>query len=200
MTTVAVILYEDQRGKEKEFGLHNLVVACVADDLGKDVFTLCRAFEAHPTKGVSNLLRSCRQDVHRLGARGQRVFALIDADKIREQLRHEGVPASADDDAVVRAIKAEGRCVAPDQLEVVLLKENTETVIQAAKLCDKELPDAAVEQALRKDVNARDRILNNVAYGKGRAVRDCIRGKVPAIQALAGALRDLFTVRSVMDS
>jgi hypothetical protein len=153
VSLIAVILYEDQRGPQKQFALHDLVLACVADELGADVHVLDlqKKLSGRPMKGVGTLLSSCRRDVCRLGPQGQRVFALIDNDRIRDQLRHEGVTAAASADQVIQAIKAPGKCVAPDQLEVILLEENTETLIKAAAECDPEIPAAAVTQALRKD-------------------------------------------------
>lgn len=193
MIPVAVILYEDQRGPQKQFGLHNLVVACVSDDLGADVYALKldQKLSGRPMKGVSKLLASCRQDVRRLGPQGQPVFALIDNDAIREQMKHEGLSPSADEAAVIRAIKAPERCKAPDQLEVLLLVENTETILAAAAECDPEIAAVAVEQARRKDTNARDKILNHVAWGLGRAVRDCVRSRVPALARLVERLSAL---------
>lgn len=189
MTPLAVILYEDRRGPEKEFGLHNLVLACVADDAGEDHFTLRRKLDGRPMKGVQNLLRSCRRDIRRLSPKGQPVFALIDDDAIRQQLKHEGVAESVEDAAVVRAIKE--KCDAPERLFVFLLKENTETVLEAAKLCDEGLPKALIEQGLQKDINARDAILNRVAWRPDRSVRDCIRQRVQAIREMAEALTAL---------
>lgn len=190
MSALAVILYEDRRGPQREFGLHNLVLACVADELGGDVYALDLAgkLDGRPMKGASNLLKSCRQDVRRLGPRGQRVFALVDDDEIRTQLKHEGVARSADDMAVIGVIKAPGKCVAPEQLEVILLKENTETVIEAVRDCG---ADVAVERALQKDINARDRVFNHVAWRSTRSIRDCIRQKVHALERLVTALAAL---------
>jgi hypothetical protein len=181
---IAVILYEDDRGQEKQFGLHALVLACVADDLGVDMFTLTRKLDGRPMKGVSNILQSCRNDIRRIGPKGQKVFALVDDDHIRHHLR--GVDARADAETVTRTIKEQSD--APAQLEVILLKENTETVIKAAKQCDPLLPDAAIAEALRKRLAQRDRILNSVARAVNRAIRDCIRDKVPAIEELVRAL------------
>lgn len=187
MTSLAVILYEDRRGPEKEFGLHNLVVACVVDDAGGDRFAMRRKLDGRPMKGVQPLLRSCRRDIRRLSARGQPVFALIDEDAIREQLRHEGVEPDADDAAITRAIKA--KCEQPDRLHVFLLRENTETVIDAAGRCDQGLrSEAILQKALLKDLNARDAVLNRVAYAPDRAVRDCIRQHVPAIRSMVSVL------------
>ena len=184
MSPLAVILYEDNRGAEKGFGLHALVVACVADDLDVETFTLTKKLDGRPMNGVANIVRSCRRDVHRLAPRGQIVFALIDNDRIRDHL--SGVDARAENSVVERVIKSQSD--APAQLEVFLLEKNTETVIEAAKRCDPSLPEDAVVQALRKNLAQRDRIFNNVARGRARAIRDCIRGSVPALHRLVIAL------------
>jgi hypothetical protein len=181
---IAVILYEDDRGPEKQFGLHRLVLACVADDLRVDTFTLTGKLDGRPMKGVANVLKSCRSDVRRLGPKGQKVFALIDDDHVRDHL--PGIDPRADTETVSRMIKAQSDMAA--QLEVILLKKNTETVIEAAKQCDPQIPAEAVAEALRKHLAQRDRILNNVARNANRAVRDCIRGKVAALDQLVGAL------------
>jgi hypothetical protein len=187
VTPLAVILYEDQRGPEKEFGLHNLVVACVVDDAGGDWFATRRMLDGRPMKGVQSLLRSCRSNIRRLSAKGQPVFALIDADAIREQLRHEGVAADADDAAITRAIKA--KCEEPEKLHVFLLRENTETVIDAAGRCDQGLrAEAILQKALLKDLNARDAVLNRVAWAPDRSVRDCVRQHVPALRSMVSTL------------
>jgi hypothetical protein len=195
VSAVAVILYEDQRGPQREFGLHNLILVCVADELGGDVFSLGLGtkLDGRPMKGVNNVLKSCRKDVQRLSPRGQRVFALIDADEIRTHLKHEGLLPNADDAAVIRAIKAPGKCVAPDQLEVILLKENTETIIETVRICG---AGVSVDLALQKDINARDRVLNHVAWASGRAVRDCIRGRVAALDKLVVELSALVRAGS----
>ena len=184
MNPLAVILYEDNRGAEKGFGLHALVLACVADELGVEMFTLARKLDGRPMNGVANLVRSCRRDIHRIAPHGQMVFALIDDDRVRDHLPGVDVPAGGE--IVARAIKSQSD--APEQLEVFLLVKNTETVIEAAKECDRSLPDDAVAQALAKNLAQRDRILNNVARTGIRAVRDCIRGKVPALHQLVAAL------------
>lgn len=57
----------------KGFGLHALVLACVADDLGVEMFTLASKLDGRPMKGVANLVRSCRRDIHRIAPHGQTV-------------------------------------------------------------------------------------------------------------------------------
>lgn len=183
MTSLAVILYEDERGPQREFGLHMLILACVADDLGRDPYEIKKWFEPRPMNGVNKVLESCRRDVRRIAARGERVFALIDDDHVREHV--PGMDARADAPAVEAAIKASSN--APEQLEVILLHKNTESVVEAAKLCDPSLPDTTVREALRKDRVQRDRIFHRVALG-AREFRTCIRGKIPAIEKLVELL------------
>ncbi|AUX32459.1 MULTISPECIES: hypothetical protein [Sorangium] len=72
-----------------------------------------------------------------------------------------------------------------------LLKENTETVIEAAEHCDKDLTRSLVTRALQKDVNARDAIFNRISWQSDRGVRDCIRQRVEAILEIVKALATL---------
>ena len=186
MNPVAFILYEDQRGPVTGFGLHKLVLACIADDLNVEWYTLEKIVEGRPMKGVSKVLQSCYREVRRIALRGQRVFALIDNDHVRDHL--PGLDARADEPSVVRAIKDNSDASA--QLEVVLLDKNTETVLEAAQLCDPALPDDAIRAALRKHPAQRDRIFHQVARGS-RSVRMCIRTKIPALEQLVQHLAPL---------
>lgn len=186
MTPVAIILYEDQRGPVTGFGLHTLVLACIADDLNVERYALEKIVEGRPMKGVSKILQSCYREVRRIASRGQRVFALIDNDHVRDHL--PGLDARADEPSVVCAIK--DKSDAPTQLEVVLLDKNTETVLEAARLCDPALPDDAIREALRKHPEQRDRIFHHLARGS-RSVRTCIRTKIPALERLVQHLAPL---------
>jgi hypothetical protein len=62
-----VILYEDNRGAEKGFGLHALVMACVADDLGVEMFTLTKKLDARQrsTAIAASLTRPWRKRLGR---------------------------------------------------------------------------------------------------------------------------------------
>lgn len=183
MKSLAIILYEDQRGPTKEFALHDVVMACVADELGVTVVEARRMAEGRPMKGVSNVLQTCRRDIRKLAARGQRVFAVIDNDHIREQL--PGVDPRADDATVIRAIREDCNC--PEQLEVILLHKNIESVIEAARDCGAESSAETVALALRKHLMQRDLVFRGVAWGRPE-VRACIRGKMPALERLVGLL------------
>lgn len=150
MNAVVIILYEDQRGPTKEFGLHNLVTACVADHLGRTFqeHAFRQLLDGRPMKGIDKVPRSCRSEVPRIAPRGQTVFVLVDDDEVRRHLHGEGIAANAPAADVVQAIKA--RSSAPDQLEVVLLERNMETVLEAAGECDKSLNQAMLADALGK--------------------------------------------------
>lgn len=183
MAPIAVVLYEDQATALKDFGLHNLVLACVLDEVTFDRSALGKKLSGQPMNGVDKLLTTGWKGITRLAPQGQPVFALIDEDKIR---KHVKVPPTADEDAVVQAIQS--KCTGSSRFEVFLLRKNTETVIETAALCSDQIPKDAIERAIQKVPNARDRVLNIVAWGLGRAVRDCIRGKVPALDRLVKAL------------
>jgi hypothetical protein len=70
------VLYEDQRGPTRGFGLHELVKACVRDSL-KDsprrevdgALDDCR-----PMKGMPKLLNACRQDIDLIAGDGRSVI------------------------------------------------------------------------------------------------------------------------------
>jgi hypothetical protein len=64
MTAEALtILYEDQRGDTRGFGLHTLVKACVFDAIDGDRHRVEGTLrDARPLKGVQKVLRACRDD------------------------------------------------------------------------------------------------------------------------------------------
>jgi hypothetical protein len=175
-----VILYEDQRGPTKDFGLHKLVEACVFDVIHGERHLLGRALEGRPMKGDSQLLKSCREDVADISPGGHPVFAVFDNDKVRRLLK---LPREADEETVVQAIKK--GATAPDQLAIVLIEKNMESVVEAAGACDPSLGAGILDDALRKkNLAARDIVLKEPAKGGKRSVRDCILDKVPSLKRL----------------
>jgi hypothetical protein len=157
------ILYEDERSDIKQFGLHELIVSCIADERGQDWWELREHFDAVPLKGDSKLLAAC-QDVSEMP--DSLIFAIFDSDKLHHRLFESGKPTHDDLFAELRR-----RCPDP-RLNVFLLDQNTETVVDAAADClGVPRPD--------KDKLFRDRILNRVATG-ARQIRDCIREAVPS--------------------
>jgi hypothetical protein len=175
MTTYnpVVILYEDQAGPRKEFGLHNLVTSMVNDQLGNSFWRLRKEAlgDGRPSKGNTKLLKKLAdpKELTRMMGGGRPVIAVFDADE---------PPFTEQELAEYRSTNS--------LLHIVLLDRNLETIIRAAADCEPELPSSLVTSAVRhKDHNARDRILNQIAIDEHRRdVRRCIGDKVPSLRSL----------------
>jgi hypothetical protein len=169
------IFYEDSWGAAKEFGLHELIVSCVADLQNKDWWELKGRMEAVPMNGVNNLLAACRDDVPDM--RDRVIFAVFDSDKLHRHLFESGRPSESELLAELR-----GHC--PDErLHMFLLVRNTESVVNAAAEC---LGDVAPN----KDPLLRDRLLMRTATGP-RQGRDCTRAAVPSFDACVQRIAEL---------
>ncbi|XXY46098.1 hypothetical protein WME91_39455 [Sorangium sp. So ce269] len=185
MSTAITILYEDQRAHGKSFGLHTLVKACVHDALNGDRYRVEKLLDdARPLKGVQNVLRACREEFDLIAMDGRDVIAVIDNDAIRYHLK---LPRTASHARVEQEIRK--GCRAPDRLFVVLLVQNTESVLKAAAECDPSLDPKRVERAVeRKDMAERDIILSELSRERARPLRDCVLGKMPSLRALIDLL------------
>lgn len=174
------ILYEDQRGPRQGFGLHALVKACVFDAVNGDRHRFEEALkDARPMKGADKLLRTCREEIDLIAADGRSVVALFDNDKIRQHLK---LPQSASAERVRKEILK--GCRAPEHLFVVLLEENTESVLDAAAVCAPAIDRARIERASkRKDALERDAVLIELSRERERPTRACILAKVPSFRA-----------------
>lgn len=180
--TVALVLYEDSRGGGGDFGPHELLASLAADERGVDVYAVLRATKAMPMKGVGNLLKAVK-DLDRLQSfapSGAPILLVVDGDKIRDHLKLPPNAAAATVESVIR-----GRCNQPDRLRVALLEDNVESVIEAVRDCDQPptLPREWIDDALAKDINARDLILIKVARDPiRRALRDCVRKRMSSLE------------------
>jgi hypothetical protein len=87
MTRIA-ILYEDERGSVKDYPLHTLVCACVADRSNQTIADVQPLIRAVPKKGDSKLFEACREEVERM--RETTIFALFDADGLHRLLGKSG--------------------------------------------------------------------------------------------------------------
>jgi|GEM_PF-2041555 len=180
------VLYEDQRGPTKGFGLHELVKACVSDALHEQPRWRVNAAleDFRPLKGDTKLLEACRRDIDLLAADGRSVVAVFDNDKIRLLLK---LAASAPDEAVVRAILKGGKM--SERLSIVLLKQNMESVIEAAAQCDKSLDPKRIKLAVRhKDPLERDALLTELASERARPTRECMLDTLPSLLKLVELL------------
>src|SRR5438874_125121 len=82
-----VVVYEDSRPPSESFGLHDLVLACAADELEPGsgrwpIRELVRLTRCVPKNGNSKVRRFLETQVEAL-ARGRPVLVVVDADKIR---------------------------------------------------------------------------------------------------------------------
>lgn len=189
MSAAAVILYEDASGPRKGFGPHELVLRCVADDYvapqafgSSRHYTLSRRLDGRPMKGVDKVLNGC-ENIERIVDGGQRLFILVDNDRIR---RHVRLPSAASSEEVQAAIRA--LCPLPNQLHITLLEDNAESLIKAAADCDPNIDRVRVAEALRKKLMSRDLVFESVARGQRRDVRDCVRQCVPSFDGFIRAL------------
>lgn len=180
------VLYEDQRGPTKGFGLHELVKACVSDALPEQPrWRVNTALEdVRPLKGDTKLLEACRRDIDLIASDGRSVVAVFDNDKIRKLLK---LAARAPDEAVVQAILKGGK--GAERLSIVLLKQNMESVIEAAAQCDKSIDPNRIKLAVRhKDPLERDILLTELASDRSRPTRDCMLGALPSLQQFVALL------------
>lgn len=183
--TAIVVLYEDSRPAQGNFGPHDFFLACVADDRGSSLYALKRQALANPLNGVDKLLQTLQDldSVNRLGPGGCPILAIVDADKVRE---HLDSPANTTAEAIASQIRNDSSD--PLRVTVVLLERNLESVVEAMRDC-KEPALTLIAGALRKNLNDRDHLFESVGRDPGRrGIRDCVRKKVPSVEQVVKAL------------
>ena len=171
------VLYEDQLGSggiPRDYGLHQLIVALVADRLSRPYWEVADRIKAIPLNGSSKVLSSLKND----GLPGC-VFALLDEDQIRNEGR-VALPHSATISDVLTKLQAVTEAGRP---QFVLLRQNSESVIRAAGGC---MPAVSpyVAGALKKRLNDRDIVLRKLARSPDPTVRVCVVAKVPSLAIL----------------
>ena len=152
------VLYEDHRGPRNEFGLHRficqLVIDCAA--LTKSVYEVERSLILGiPLKGNGNVRRKCQKDLPKLARQFCRVFAIYDEDRVPEL-----VGLSRADCRPLLCGKLAENCQPADALEVVLLRQNQESLIEAIKSSGLVgfIRGSVYDLALAKDLMARDSV------------------------------------------
>jgi len=197
MSRRATILYEDSLGRtsRKQYGPHELVAALLADATGLDRLDILGQLRPHPTNGNRKLRTKCRKGVGvRIAPDCRPVVAVYDADKVAgldpafSGLRPEQIVDRLQQD-----------CSTPGKLRVVLLERNVETIIETLARIE---PDAKpggrlfgqYQQALRKEVAARDAILCRVAWGGEpmRTVRENLLAEVPSLARILDVVREVW--------
>lgn len=179
------ILYEDSAGERAEFALHDLVVRCVADRLDRDPRALRSALHGIPKKGNANVRRACRQDLVRLARDGRAVIAVYDNDRIR---RMTNLPSDACKAQVSTCLKSD--CDPSTQLRVVLLVENTETILLALRdLGVLQGREAMFVEAIdRKVLASRDILFKDAVWRTTPEQRERLLEAVPSFGYLVSKL------------
>lgn len=187
MRLVASVLYEDRRSLQKGFGLHDLVVACVADLLHKSPWReIEKEFEAVPLKGNGNVLRAVRDETE-WRTRGRALVAFVDRDQVKRLSKD--ADGRLDHESCGRVLAEQFRNGKP--ATVVLLDGNVETIVRAAGEALKR-PEGKIEEAVKtKDRTLRDSILIEAADASDPGVRQAILGQVPSLQRLVRILAKL---------
>jgi hypothetical protein len=156
------VLWEDSRGVEtKGFGPHELLLACVADKIGRERRDVAALVKSVAKKGVGNVIKALKTDLAKLRSAGP-VFAVIDRDKAREIWKPAPLPADC-----MSAIRTRiATDVGGSEYELVFLVQNMESLIHACGEGSLMKP-----QTLKPNPDQRDRILGRAAWEASPAVR-----------------------------
>lgn len=172
------VFYEDSPGVAvTHYGPHLLALACVADRMNLERYTLRQHAEAVPMKGDSKL----REVLQGIG--GRHVIALFDSDHVRDLY---GLKATATREEVIAKVKSEA---GPD-VEVHLLERNMEDLIRhCCEAARSHVPDG------KPRPEERDSILHRTAAAP-QSVRDAVRAACPSFDQFVEALqRGIESVR-----
>lgn len=178
MSRKVYILYEDQRGPQRQFAPHVFVVQCVADELGQQAKSLTGRLEPIPCKGDSKLLAKLENELDPLVRSGNPVVAVMDDDQIRQLLKLDRSTKKREVAAHIRT-RAAGSSVT-----VRLLVKNMETLVEA---CAAQVGDPPPE----KGHKSRDAYLQRGAWELGPQDRRAIRAAVPSFDCLVQVVAHL---------
>lgn len=168
---LCTVLYEDNAGAQPQnFGPHALLLACLADRVGRPVRSLKGQVVGVPKKGNGNVKRALERDAEDLANRGP-LFAVFDDDQVR---RCYGLEKDACRPAVLAAIKGDP----PKSVEVILIEENIESLIAACRQVLGRLPSSQKPKPAE-----RDEILQEVARGS-RDRRHAVLQRCPTFTRL----------------
>lgn len=178
MSRKIYLLYEDQRGPQKNFAPHAFLVRCVAEELGRQPRELQKRLEAIPCKGDSKVIAKLTDELDPVTRSGNPVVAVMDDDQIRQLLKLAPSTKKRDVAAHVVAM-ATGPTV-----RLRLLVENMESLVDA---CATHLGEAPPE----KGHKGRDKYLLRGAWEMSAQDRRAIREAVPSFDCLVQVVADL---------
>jgi len=153
------VLYEDSRGRNRDFPFHELVVRCVADGTPHEtIWSLESRIHAVPLNGNANVLAKLRDaaGLRRL-TDSHRVLAVFDRDKV-------GGLVGLESTSCIVSIAGGLRGGVSAGVDIVLLERNLETVLAAIRTADSSVAtDDEFGRALQKETFARDLIFKKAA-------------------------------------
>jgi hypothetical protein len=185
MSFDAIIIYEDKAVQVQEFGPHNVLCALLADELNKSLYDVRKRLLGIPAKGSGKLLRACSaRNVEKLARQGQLVITLVDDDRVHELL---GLDKNICRSRVLETFRA--RVDNPPNLIIVLLEKNTEDLLRIVSAIMKYSPVALEKAIERKDLVARDAVLNRFAFRALAEQRKNLLEMMPSFQRLVGVVK-----------
>jgi hypothetical protein len=155
-----------------------LLVACLSDELSSELPDVTRhqiqkIVQSHPKKGNAGIRKALQRDLPRLKKSGQ-VFAVVDSDRVRDLWKHSGISAPNCISGTVARFKID----VPGQYDLVLMIENTETLIAA--VCSR----LGVSTPAVKSPDERDRLLGRAAWQVPADERRAIRAECPCFDRI----------------
>jgi hypothetical protein len=191
------ILYEDSRAATKGFGLHEFVLANIADVIlvrGRVVepYRLAKLIEAIPMKSDTKVLRALERDAERLHAGRTAIVAWLDDDKLHRPLGlAPGQSASMLIEAIQRRVPPG---LASGVVRVHLLRGNVEQFLRRIDGAQPNGFDAAMlRDALDKVPTARDLCFRQAATVRNAGWRQLVRDGDPGFADTIGYLAELAT-------
>lgn len=170
---IVTVLWEDQRsGARQGFGPHELLLACLVDDLEIPRPRLHERVTSLPKKGRENLRKALEHEFRRFARRGP-VLAVIDKDKALDLWKGRARPPSCMSGMTTRLHED-----APGDYEVVFLDRNVDTLVDAS--CD---ATGRPVPATKQSPDARDQLLMHAVWATP-SVRQAIRASCPSFDRL----------------
>ena len=146
------VLWEDSRSAAaNRFGAHELLLACVADDLGVHSRILNQHVRSLPKNGNTNVRKALQKDYRHLQKYGP-VIAVIDRDQVHGLWPTKPPPPSCRSGMVARF-----RQDASGDYDLVLLEKAMETLVEVTcQVFRRPVPP--------KDTEERDHVLQSAAW------------------------------------
>jgi hypothetical protein len=175
------VLWEDCTGGEtKGFGPHDLLVACVADRLGRERREVKGFVSSVPKKGAGNIIRELKTNLTKLNKVGK-VFAVIDWDRVADLWK----TASSLPNCMSSIRDRLAMDIPCGDYELVFLVQNMESLLDA---CDD--PRHVKTKGRKPTPDERDRVLGRITWVASLSPRQGVLTRCPSFDRLVGKVAD----------